>query len=202
MSDFLRNLLLHIVNATILFVIIRFLVYKPVRKFMRARADRIAASLEQAGQARTEAEQLRTECEQRAAAAEDTARAQALEITASANASAKAMAEAAQRKAADLLDRAQAAAQAEHDKAMEGLRGEVIDLAAEMAAQILRQSSLDNGDEPREATDLLDQTQTAAQAEHDKAMESLRSEVIDLAAEMAAQILRQNSLDDGGEQLG
>ena len=44
MEDFLqlfnvRDILLHIVNTLILFVAIRLLVYKPVRKFMNARTE-------------------------------------------------------------------------------------------------------------------------------------------------------------------
>ena len=138
--EVLQSILLHTANAVILFVILRFLVYKPVRKFMQARAQRIADSLEQAEQARAQGEQLRAEQEQRLAQAEDVARARALEITEAANTSAKAMDEAAKQDAAALLGKARAAAQAEHDKALAGLRGEVIDLATGMAEQILRQN--------------------------------------------------------------
>ena len=134
------DILLHIANMIILFVIVRFLIYKPVRKFMRARGERIAAALDEAKQARGEAEDLRAQCEQKVAEAEEEARSRALEITGAANESARAMAENAKTEGRAIVERAQAAAQAEHDKAMEGLRGDVIDLATEIAAQILREN--------------------------------------------------------------
>jgi len=134
------DILLHIANMIILFVIVRFLVYKPTRKFMQARGARIAAALDEAKQAREEAEALRKKLQSDIAAAEEEARTRALEITGAANESAQAMAESAKEEGRAIVERAQAAAQAEHDKAMEGLRGDVIDLATEIAAQILREN--------------------------------------------------------------
>ena len=135
-----ENIILHIANMIILFVVVRFLVYKPLRKFMRARNERIAASLEEAKQAREEAEDLRAQMASKIAQAEEEARTRALEITGAANESAQAMAESAKAEGRAIVERAQAAAQAEHDKAMEGLRGDVIDMATEIAAQILREN--------------------------------------------------------------
>ena len=134
------DVLLHILNAVLLFVIVRFLVYKPVRKFMQARSERIAASLDEAAQARAESEALREEGGFILTQAEEDARAKALEITGAANESARAMTESAREESRVLLEKARAEAQAEHDRAMAGLRDEVVDLAAEMAAQILRQN--------------------------------------------------------------
>ena len=138
----IEGLVLHIINTLVLFAILLFLVYKPLRKFMRAREERIAASLDRAEQARQEAEQLRASREQDVATAEEEARARALEITDAAGAAALAMAEEAKREADALLSQARASARAEHDSAMEGLRGEVVDLAAEMAARILREQEV------------------------------------------------------------
>ena len=132
------DVILHIVNMVILFVIVRFLVYKPLRKFMNARSERIAASLEEARQAREDAEALRAQREQKIAQAEEDARARSLEITGAANEAARAMTEDAKTESRAILEKAQAEARAERDRAMAGLQGEVIDLAAEMAAQILK----------------------------------------------------------------
>ncbi|MDR2686396.1 MAG: ATP synthase F0 subunit B [Oscillospiraceae bacterium] len=135
-----ENILLHIVNMAVLFVIVRFLVYKPVRRFMDKRSARIAASLEEARRAREEAEALRKEGELKIAQAEEGARAKALEITQAANESARAMAESARAEGRAMVEKAQAEIKEEHDRAMEGLRGDVIDLATEIAAQILREN--------------------------------------------------------------
>ena len=141
----IENVALQIVNAVVLFTILRFLVYKPLHKFMQARSERIAASLEEARQAQAQAEQLRAANDAGIAEAEEAARARAAEITAAANASAKAIGEAARKDADSVTSKAKAVAQAEHDKAMAGLQGEVVDLAAEMAAQILRQECFGGG---------------------------------------------------------
>ena len=132
------DVLLHIVNMIILFVIVRFLVYKPMRRFMNARSERIAASLDEAAQAREESEALHKEGGLILKQAEEDARIKALEITGAADESARAMTESAREESRVILEKACTEAQAEHDRAMAGLRHEIVDLAAEMAAQILR----------------------------------------------------------------
>ena len=144
----LENVIYHIINAVIFFVIVRFLVYKPLRKFMDARSERIAASLAQAEQARGDAEVLHAQSTAILAEAEEKARALSLEITGAANESARAMTESAREERRALLDKARADIQEEHDRAMAGLQGEVVDLAAEMAAQLLRQGPGEGGDAP------------------------------------------------------
>jgi len=141
-----ENLPLHVVNMVILFVIVRFLVYRPLRRFMDARSERIAASLEDAKKAREEAEALRLQAQGIIAQAEASARVKALEITGAADEAARAMAESAEARGRALLEKARADIREEHDRAMAGLRDEVVDLAAEMAAQILRQN--EGGDAP------------------------------------------------------
>ena len=142
MSEQLLSIIFHIVNAVILFVILRFLVYKPMRRFMQVRQQRIEDALEEARSAQAQAEQQRLANEAQAAEAQQTARETALEITAAANTAAQAMTDAAKEEAAAIVAKAKAAAQAEHDKAMEYLQGEVIDLATEMAAQLLRKNTV------------------------------------------------------------
>lgn len=51
----INSILLHMLNTAILFAAVYFLLYKPVRKFMKAREDKVAAQLE----AGREAEQSR-----------------------------------------------------------------------------------------------------------------------------------------------
>ena len=142
----LENIIYHIINAVIFFVIVRFLVYKPLRRFMDARSERIAASIEEAQKAREETEALREQSQGMIAEAEEKARALSLEITGAANESARAMTESARAESRALLEKARADMQEEHDRTLAGLQGEVVDLAAEMAAQILRQN--EGGDPP------------------------------------------------------
>ncbi len=147
-----EEILLHILNMILLFLMLRQLLYKPVRKFMHARAERLQGSLAEAAEAHAQVEELKQEYERRIAAAEDTARERALEITAAANASAKSMAESAREESAALLNKARLDARREHDQALEGLHGEVADLALGIAEQVLgrevrREDSLRLADE-------------------------------------------------------
>ena len=132
-----KDILYHIINAVILFLIVRQLIYKPVRKFMAARTERVAASLREAAEAQAKAGELKAEYERRIAAAEDNARARALEITSAANESAKSMTDTAKRESLALLDRARDMARQEHDQALAGLRDEVAELSIGIAEQIL-----------------------------------------------------------------
>jgi len=135
------------VNMVILFVIVRFLVYKPMRRFMNARSERIAASIEEAKNARGETEALRAQAGALLAQAEESARVKSLEITGAANESARAMTESARAESRAILEKARAEIQSERGLALAGLQSEVIDLAAEMAAKIMQQGT-DGGDAP------------------------------------------------------
>ena len=55
-SDAVKDLIINIIDIVILFVIVRALAYKPVKKFLDARKARIAKELEDAASAKSEAE--------------------------------------------------------------------------------------------------------------------------------------------------
>jgi F-type H+-transporting ATPase subunit b len=57
------DLLLNLLNIVILYIIIRALVYKPVKKFLDARIDKVNALSEKAEQAKSEADKLINEFE-------------------------------------------------------------------------------------------------------------------------------------------
>lgn len=65
-----RDILFHVLNTAILFVVIRFLVYKPVRAFLNARADKIAGEMESASGSRQAAEQMLAQAQAERQAAE------------------------------------------------------------------------------------------------------------------------------------
>ena len=118
-----ENILLHIVNMIILFVIVRFLVYKPLHKFMQARRERMQAALDEAEQAREETELLRKECELKIAQAEEEARARALEIAGAADALAKTITESARKDSRAIIEKAHEEALAERENALESQIG-------------------------------------------------------------------------------
>jgi len=136
-----EDILLHTINAFILFFLVRQLLYKPVRKFMAARREKIQTALDEAAEAQEKAAALKADYEAKIAQAEDEARERALEITSAANESARVMAETAQTEARDLLRKAADAAREEHDKALAGMEQEVLDLSFEIAEQVLRREA-------------------------------------------------------------
>lgn len=135
-----KDLILHLINAGVLFAIVRFLLYKPTRKFMYARRERITAALEEAEQAKLKVASVQEDCARLLAETEEAARDRAMEITDAAGESAKALEAHAREEARAIVEQARQETRKEHDKAMEGLRGEVIDLAAGMAEQLLKEA--------------------------------------------------------------
>ena len=57
------DFVLHLINILVLFVLVRTLVYKPVRKFMLAREERIKTQLDGAAAAKAEAEEMKAQYE-------------------------------------------------------------------------------------------------------------------------------------------
>jgi F-type H+-transporting ATPase subunit b len=63
MLDFSVTFIITIINITILFFILKAVLFKPVTKFMAARAARVQASIDQAENDRAEAKKMLTEYE-------------------------------------------------------------------------------------------------------------------------------------------
>jgi len=135
------DVVLHLINAVILFVIVRFLVYKPLRRFMNAREERIAVSLEEAERAREQLAATQADCARLLTESEEAARERAMEITGAASESARAMEARARERACAIVKNARRETREEHERAMAGLRDEMIDLAAGMAERILLESA-------------------------------------------------------------
>ena len=56
-SDAVKDLIINIINIIVLFVIVRGLAYKPVKKFLNTRKERVAKELSYAGQPRQNSEE-------------------------------------------------------------------------------------------------------------------------------------------------
>ena len=141
------DIIIHILNILVLFIVLKLLVYKPVRKFMRARAEGVEADIAAAQTSAKEAEALKTQYEQLAGAKE-----QALEIVddgmRKAQDEAKQIVGDARRQAEQLLETAQAQIAADKVQAMEEMREDVVDIASQMASELLQReiSAEDNRD--------------------------------------------------------
>ncbi len=60
----LSDIIIHIVNILVLFILLRLILFKPVNRFLTARSDRIAAELKDAETAREQAQKQRAEYDQ------------------------------------------------------------------------------------------------------------------------------------------
>ena len=65
------DIVIHIVNIVVLFVVLRILLYKPVKKFMQAREDRLKAEKQEVIDSRAETEELKKQYEEKLADAQN-----------------------------------------------------------------------------------------------------------------------------------
>lgn len=142
-SDALKDLIINIINIIVLFLIVRTLAYKPVRKFLNDRKERIANELNEAKLARETAESdiekynsLLKESEKKCTSmineAEHTAKENAAEIIATAK-----------EKAAEITEKARVNAKNEHDTQIAAIKDDVTAIAFDIANQILSREVTD-----------------------------------------------------------
>lgn len=126
-----QQILLHLMNFVILFAILYFLLYKPVRNFMDKRKAAYQEMDDQANQNKQEAEELKAQYEQQLASADaEIAEKKQAAITA-AEARAKGIEQKAQEEAADIISKAKCQAESERDRIV----GEAGDTITEMAKE-------------------------------------------------------------------
>lgn len=139
-SDAARDLIINIINIVILFVIVKALAYKPVKKLLAERRARIDGELSAAQEKSQSAEaalakydeQMRQIADERAATlseAESEARERAAEILAEA-----------EKKAAEIRESSRIAAEKDYNERLSELKGEVTELAFEISEKILARS--------------------------------------------------------------
>ena len=144
LSSLLTDLPLNLLNILILYLIVSRLVYKPVKKFMAARTERVNAEAEKAAQQSAEAEAEKQKYEALLAEGQQAAKAQLEQASAEAGKKAQAIVEEAGKKADALLDEARVRAKAEHDEALSSLRDEVADLAVGISEKLLERRITDD----------------------------------------------------------
>lgn len=132
-----RDILLHMLNTAILFIAIRLLVYKPVRKFLDARTARVTDALAEATATRGEADRLLAEAQD----ARRTAEADAAKLQADGALSAQQAGDAligeARRQADEMLRSAEAEAEAMHAAAQEEIQAQALAMAVEISEKMI-----------------------------------------------------------------
>ena len=127
-------------NAAVLAAVLAYVLYKPVRKFLRNRTERVSAQLGRAEGEMAKADELKGQYEQKLDDVEQE-RAGILEAAhrAAAEKSRQMLADA-QGDAADTRDRALVDIQAERERAQEEIRRQIIEVASIMAEKYVTQA--------------------------------------------------------------
>ena len=131
------DVILHLVNILVFYLLLRVLLYNPVRRFMDARAARVQAQLDEAAQANAQALASRDAYEKRLAAVEEEAHQKLLESNRSAGEAAAAITAQAQEQAQAILDQARAEADRQRADLKRQLRPQITGMAVEMAEKLL-----------------------------------------------------------------
>lgn len=131
------DLIFHIINIIVLFVIVRTLAYKPIRKFMLEREARVKAQLDEAEAAKAQAGELQARYESCIADAEKDRDALLAEGHDAAIKESHEIIDAARAQAASIVEDARAQARAQAEKAMSDARGDLANAAVELAGRVL-----------------------------------------------------------------
>lgn len=131
------EILLHLFNLAILIVGIRFLIYKPVKKFIEKRKADYKAEEDAANKTRDDAEALKAQYEQALGEAKDEAARISEEAVAGAKVRAEDIVNGAKEEAKLLLDKTNADIAQSKELAKEQMAAAVPELAVNMASKIL-----------------------------------------------------------------
>ena len=132
------DIIIHIINIVVLFLLLRAILYKPIKKFMSARTAKIEGQLADAEKASEDAAKEKEQLDKRLANAEN----EAHEIIVageekSAAAASKIIADA-KAKSDKIVKKAIEDSEKEKQEALDGMRGEITDLSVEIAGRILK----------------------------------------------------------------
>ena len=132
------DIAIHLVNIGILYALLRFLVWKPIRSFMAAREERIAGELHQAETLKTQAEELKAQYDEKLAQAQSACDKILSDGRQEAQSAGEQYLAQVKEQAAAIVDQAKASAQEEKLRALEEAKGDLADLAVDMAGRVLR----------------------------------------------------------------
>lgn len=131
------EILLHIVNIVILFFFLRWLLYKPVTKFLNNRTDSIQKQIDEAAKMQTEAEQLKSQYDEMMANAHDLAAQIINQGKTIADDQAKQIVAEAEDQAKEIRERTQKSITQQKKQAVLDMRQEVTRIAVQIAEKVL-----------------------------------------------------------------
>jgi len=132
-----EDIIISIINITVLFILLRLILWKHVIRFLSERAGRVRSSMDDAEKRRLEAEALHSEYNKKIGAIEERGRVMMRESQQKANDEADKILKDTREKAKEMISDAEARIAEEKVQALEDAQLEVTQLATDMAARIL-----------------------------------------------------------------
>ncbi|MDR2267767.1 MAG: ATP synthase F0 subunit B [Christensenellaceae bacterium] len=131
------EILLHMANIAILLIVMRFLIYKPVKKFMAKRASEYATRDAETEKSKADAEALKEKYESLLNNAQSEALRISEDATLVANASAERIIQDAKKKATTIIEKTEEELRIKATEDKEAMAGAISELAVAMATKIL-----------------------------------------------------------------
>lgn len=145
-----------ILNFLLLTALLTFFLYRPVRKFMMDRQDRIKRSLDEAAQSRAESAKMKQEYEARLAQASREAQDIIEKAVVQGERAQAEILDAARKEAKAILEQARAEAARERQVAFEALRDDIVDLVISTAG-VVAGKKVDSADDEAIVKRLLEE---------------------------------------------
>ena len=132
------DILIYIINIAVLFLLLRWILWKPVGRFLSERSARVRSELDDAEKTRLEAEALKEEYSDNLAGIESRSRDMMRESQIRASEEADEILNDAREKSKTMIAEARERIADEKERAIDSTRREVAQLATDMAARILK----------------------------------------------------------------
>ena len=145
-KDMLVDLAINLLNIVILFLITKALLYKPVKKYLDARKEKLEQEKAEAAAAQQAAEEVRQTYEAKLSDADAAAAALIAEKRGEAQKTAGEIVSAAEADAARIREKAQLDAAAAREEALESAKAEIMESAIGISEKILRREVTDRDD--------------------------------------------------------
>ena len=133
-----QQIFLHLLNFVILFAILYFLLYKPMRNFMHKRIEYYQDMDNKAKENLANAEAAKTKYEEKLSAADDEITSMKEEAQSKMKEARAKRLEQAQEEANQIVEKARARATAEHDQIIESAQKEITEIVSEAAEKIIQ----------------------------------------------------------------
>ena len=137
-----QQILLHLLNFVVLFGILYFLLYSPVKKFMDQRVEHYKEMDEKSKKDNAEAERARKEYTEKLAAVDSEIEEKKLKARRAINEQSEKSIAAAKEEAARIIDDANRKARSDSQKIIEEAESEIADIAASAAERIILKSGV------------------------------------------------------------